>query len=70
MLSSYHKLNEQEQKLFIAKIINEMIYNQASYNLMKLLVKYWDQEPMNNAVFFPNHYVKTLNKINNGQSAN
>ena len=70
MYSTFHQLPEQEQRLFIAKIINEINYNQASYNLMTLLIKYWDEQPMNDAVFFPNQFIQPLNKIQNGQSVN
>lgn len=70
ILSTFHELNEQEQRLFIAKIINEINYNQASYNLMKLLVRYWDEEPMNDAVYFPNQFIQPLTQIHNGQSIN
>lgn len=63
MLSTFQQLSEQEKKLFIAKIFNEINYNQASYNLMKLLVSYWDENPINHVQYFPNNLntTKTLN---------
>ena len=70
MQSTFHLLDEQEQRLFIAKIINEINYNQASYNLLNLLVKYWDEQPMNHAVYFPNQFIQPLNRLQNGQSNN
>ncbi len=63
MLSTFQLLPEQEKKLFVAKILNEINYNQASYNLMKLLVNYWDENPVNDVQYFPHNLntTKTLN---------
>ena len=47
MLSTFHQLSERDKKLFVAKVLHEINYNQASYNLMKLLVSYWDENPIN-----------------------
>lgn len=69
MLSTFQQLSEQDKKLFIAKIFNEINYNQASYNLMKLLVSYWDENPINHVQYFPNN-LNTTKRINNGQSIN
>ena len=69
MLSTFQQLSEQDKKLFIAKIFNEINYNQASYNLMKLLVNYWDENPINHVQYFP-HNLNTTKRINNGQSIN
>lgn len=69
MLSTFQQLSEQDKKLFIAKIFNEINYNQASYNLMKLLVNYWDENPINHVQYFPNN-LNTTKRINNGQSIN
>lgn len=69
MLSTFHKLSEQDKKLFVAKVLHEINYNQASYNLMKLLVSYWDENPINHVQYFPNN-LNTTKRINNGQSIN
>lgn len=69
MLSTFHQLSEQEKKLFVAKVLHEINYNQASYNLMKLLVSYWDENPINHVQYFPNN-LNTTKRINNGQSIN
>lgn len=69
MLSTFQQLSEQDKKLFIAKIFNEINYNQASYNLMKLLVNYWDENPINHVQYFPNN-LNTTKRIYNGQSIN
>lgn len=69
MLSTFQQLSEQDKKLFMAKIFNEINYNQASYNLMKLLVNYWDENPINHVQYFPNN-LNTTKRINNGQSIN
>lgn len=63
MLSTFHQLSEQEKKLFVAKILHEINYNQASYNLMKLLVSYWDENPINHVQYFPN-ILNTTKKLN------
>lgn len=69
MLSTFHQLSEQDKKLFVAKVLHEINYNQASYNLMKLLVSYWDDNPINHVQYFPNN-LNTTKRINNGQSIN
>lgn len=69
MLSTFHQLSEQDKKLFLAKVLHEINYNQASYNLMKLLVSYWDENPINHVQYFPNN-LNTTKRINNGQSIN
>jgi len=69
MLSTFHQLSEQDKKLFVAKVLHEINYNQASYNLMKLLVSYWDENPINHVQYFPNN-LNTTKRINNGQSIN
>lgn len=63
MLSTFHQLPEQEKKLFVAKILHEINYNQASYNLMQLLVSYWDENPINHVQYFPN-ILNTTKKLN------
>lgn len=63
MLSTFHNLSEQERKLFAAKIIHEITYNQASYNMMQLLVSYWDNNPINHVQYFPNN-LNTTKKLN------
>ena len=61
MLSTFQLLPEQEKKLFVAKILHEINYNQASYNLMNLLVKYWDENPINHVEYFPHNLNTTKN---------
>ena len=70
MYSTFHQLPEQEQRLFIAKIINEMNYNQASYKLMQLLVSYWDENPINHVQFFPNQFITKSKQLKNGTTNN
>lgn len=70
MISTFHLLLEQEQKLFIAKIIHEMNYNQASYKLMQLLVSYWDENPINHVQFFPNQFITKSKQLKNGTTNN
>ncbi len=70
MLSTFQLLSEQDKKLFMAKICNEINYNQASYNLLKLLVSYWDENPINDVSYFPQQFNQPLNRLQNGQSNN
>ena len=70
MISTFHLLPEQEKKLFIAKIIHEMNYNQASYKLMQLLVSYWDENPINHVQFFPNQFITKSKQLKNGTTNN
>lgn len=70
MISTFHLLSEQEQKLFIAKIIHEMNYNQASFKLMQLLVSYWDENPINHVQFFPNQFITKAKHLKNGTTNN
>ena len=70
MISTFHLLSEQEKKLFIAKIIHEMNYNQASFKLMQLLVSYWDENPINHVQFFPNQFITKSKQLKNGTTNN
>ena len=70
MISTFHLLSEQEKKLFIAKIIHEMNYNQASFKLMQLLVSYWDENPVNHVQFFPNQFITKPKNLKNGPTNN
>jgi hypothetical protein len=70
MISTFHLLSEQEKKLFIAKIIHEMNYNQASFKLMQLLVSYWDENPINHVEFFPNQFITKAKHLKNGTANN
>ena len=63
MYSTFHELSEQDKKLFTAKILHEINYNQASYNMMQLLVSYWDNNPIMEVSYF-NQPFNTTKKLN------
>ena len=63
MYSTFHKLSEQDKKLFVAKILHEINYSQESYNLISRLVSYWEHNPIVEASYF-NQSINTTKKLN------
>ena len=68
-MSDFSKWDEQEQRLFVAKIIHNINYSQNNLVLMQSLVNLWDAYPIREAVFFTQNLMnqKTLQ---NGNSIN
>ena len=52
MLSTFHTLSDNDKKLLVAKILHEINYSQASFDLIQSLIKVWDQYPTREAYFF------------------
>lgn len=52
MLSTFHTLSDNDKKLLVAKILHEINYSQASFDLIQSLIKVWDQYPSREAYFF------------------
>lgn len=65
MLSNFHTWDDQDKKLFVAKILNEINYSQASLDLMQSIIKLWEQYPSRQATYFSNQ-----NTITYGTSSN
>lgn len=65
MLSTFHTWSDNDKKLLVAKILHEINYSQASFDLVQSLIKVWEQYPTREAYFF-----KSQNVMNNGQSIN
>jgi hypothetical protein len=68
-MSDFSNWNEQEQRLFIAKIIHNINYSQSNLVLMKSIVELWDRYPVREAVFFT-HNLVTQKALINGNSIN
>jgi len=68
-MSDFSNWNEQEQRLFIAKIIHNINYSQTNLVLMKSIVELWDRYPVREAMFFTQNLInqKTLS---NGSTIN
>ena len=64
MLSNFHTWSDIDKKLLVAKILHEINYSQASFELIQSLIKVWEQYPTREAYFF------TQNTINNGITKN
>lgn len=64
MLSTFHLMSDNDKKLLVAKILHEINYSQASFELIQSLIKVWEQYPTREAYFF------TQNTINNGITKN
>jgi hypothetical protein len=64
MLSNFHQWSDNDKKLLVAKILHEINYSQASFELIQSLIKVWEQYPTRQAHFF------TQNTINNGITKN
>ena len=52
MLSTFHTWSDNDKKLLVAKILHEINYSQASFDLVQSLIKVWDQYPTREAYFF------------------
>jgi hypothetical protein len=65
-MSDFSNWDEQEQRLFIAKIIHNINYSQNNLVLMKALVALWDTYPVREALFFTQNLInqKTLSNGN------
>ena len=51
-MSDFSNWDEQEQRLFVAKIIHNINYSQTNLVLMKSIVELWDRYPVREALFF------------------
>ena len=67
MSSDFSKWSEQEQRLFIAKVIHNINYSQSSLEMMQSIVNFWDEPPIRQAVFFTQN-LKTQNTLQYGTS--
>jgi len=52
MSSDFSNWSEQEQRLFIAKVIHNINYSQSSLEMMQSIVNFWEEHPIRQAVFF------------------
>jgi hypothetical protein len=52
MLSTFHTWSDNDKKLLVAKILHEINYSQASFELVQSLIKVWEQYPTREAYFF------------------
>jgi len=52
MLSNFHLMSDNDKKLLVAKILHEINYSQASFDLITSLIKVWEQYPTREAHFF------------------
>jgi len=64
MLSTFHTLSDNDKKLLVAKILHEINYSQASFDLINSLIRVWDQYPSREVNFF------TPKTMNNGITKN
>lgn len=64
MLSTFHKMSDNDKKLLVAKILHEINYSQASFDLIKAMIRVWDQYPSREAYYF------TQKTMNNGVTKN
>jgi hypothetical protein len=64
MLSNFHTWSDNDKKLLVAKILHEINYSQASFELIQSLIKVWEQYPTREAYFF------TQKTMNNGVTKN
>ena len=65
MLSTFHTWSDNDKKLLVAKILHEINYSQASFDLVQSLIKVWEQYPTREAYFF-----KQQNTVKNGITKN
>jgi hypothetical protein len=65
MSSDFSNWSEQEQRLFVAKIIHNINYSQSSLEMMQSLVNFWEEHPIRQVVFFTNN-LKTQNTLQYG----
>jgi hypothetical protein len=52
MSSDFSNWSEQEQRLFIAKVIHNINYSQSSLEMMQSIVNFWEEHPIRQVVFF------------------
>jgi hypothetical protein len=45
-------MSDNDKKLLVAKILHEINYSQASFDLITSLIKVWEQYPTRQAQFF------------------
>jgi hypothetical protein len=64
MLSTFHEMSDNDKKLLVAKILHEINYSQASFDLITSLIKVWEQYPTREAYYF------TQKTMNNGITKN
>jgi hypothetical protein len=64
MLSTFHTWSDNDKKLLVAKILHEINYSQASFELIQSIIKVWEQYPTREAYFF------TQKTMNNGITKN
>jgi hypothetical protein len=64
MLSNFHTWSDNDKKLLVAKILHEINYSQASFELIQSIIKVWEQYPTREAYFF------TQKTMNNGITKN
>ena len=68
-MSDFSNWNEQEQRLFIAKIIHNINYSQTNLVLMKSIVELWDRYPVREAMFFTQNLLNQKS-LQNGSTIN
>lgn len=57
-------MSDNDKKLLVAKILHEINYSQASFDLITSLIKVWEQYPTREAYYF------TQKTMNNGITKN
>jgi hypothetical protein len=67
MSSDFSNWSEQEQRLFIAKVIHNINYSQSSLEMMQSIVTFWEEHPIRQAVFFTTN-LKTQKALQYGTS--
>lgn len=67
MSSDFSNWSEQEQRLFIAKVIHNINYSQSSLEMMQSIVNFWEEHPIRQAVFFT-HNLKNQKTLQYGTS--
>jgi hypothetical protein len=58
MLSNFHTWSDNDKKLLVAKILHEINYSQASFELIQSIIKVWEQYPTREAYFFTQKTMK------------
>ena len=56
-MSDFSNWDEQEQRIFIAKIIHNINYSQTNLVLMKSIVELWDRYPVREAIYFTQNLI-------------
>ena len=69
MSSNFSNWSEQEQRLFIAKIIHNINYSQSSLEMIESIVNFWDMHPIREVVFFTQNLINQKT-IQNGNAIN